>query len=365
MKNSKFNPLFETIYSRFQNGAGFLAGDVVKLKSNYKNLECYKNLGENVKQRIEDIVKTGNNIRVGRLHNSHFSNSYGAFGGTDAPATLADCYEEVAPSFWRNLVTVPVECLETNNPALDLPPVPEGQKDKQRAYQKPLEVAKDKPNKGAEIDEQTKVGKKQTHAQKGDYKLATDNTKLDHANKYNDEKPSKAEGQKEVKELKENVEDVYARMLTEDVGMMGSGANLEEEGETAFSPRARGWTSLPSPEELEQMDDESIRSTLRNAKKDIKALDNYLIGISKTHPQLLYRIRDMTNPRFKSSKGVDLTSMEEDKNVDVKAKNAAFLAAKNAQDRAQVANKNKDEKAAQAANKKHTSTHGVDLTSLY
>ncbi len=230
MKNSKFNPLFETIYSRFQNGAGFLAGDVVKLKSNYKNLECYKALGENVKQRIEDITKTGNNIRVGRLHNSHFSNSYGAMGGTDAPATLADCYEEVAPSFWRNLVTIPVECLETANPLVDLPPVPANQKDKQRAYQKPLEASKDKPNKGTEIDEQTKVGKKQTHAPKGDYELATKNTKLDNSNNYDDSKPSKPKGMEKAKELKESYENIYGKMLTEDIGAMGGGANYEEVG---------------------------------------------------------------------------------------------------------------------------------------
>ena len=228
MKNSKFNPLFETIYSRFQNGAGFLAGDVVKLKSNYKNLECYKALGENVKQRIEDITKTGNNIRVGRLHNSHFSNSYGAMGGTDAPATLADCYEEVAPSFWRNLVTIPVECLETANPLIDLPPVPANQKDKQRAYQKPLEASKDKPNKDAAIDEQTKVGKKQTHVPKGDYDLATKNTKLDNSNNYDDSKPSKPKGMEKAKELKETYENIYGKMLNEDIGAMGSGANYEE-----------------------------------------------------------------------------------------------------------------------------------------
>lgn len=355
MKNSKFNPLFETIYSRFQNGAGFLAGDVVKLKSNYKNLECYKNLGENVKQRIEDIVKTGNNIRVGRLHNSHFSNSYGAFGGTDAPATLADCYEEVAPSFWRNLVTVPVECLETNNPALDLPPVPEGQKDKQRAYQKPLEVAKDKPNKGAEIDEQTKAGKKQTHAQKGDYKLATDNTKLDHANKYNDEKPSKAEGQKEVKELKENVEDVYARMLTEDSGDYPIGTSDNPIAGRPDNPiynfkkfGFKPYTNVPV-RELETLTPE-LKQEINNMY--------YRSNLSRPEIAQELGIKLSTVVRaLELSEDTEVTdSMEEGKNVDVKAKNA--------QDKAQAANKNKDEKAAQAANKKHTSTHGVDLTSL-
>ena len=335
MKNSKFNPLFETIYSRFQNGNGFLAGDVVKLKSDYKNLECYKRLGENVKQRIEDMVKTGNNIRVGRLHNAEFSNSYGAMGGTDAPASLADCYEEVAPSFWRNLVTIPVECLETANPALDLPPVPANQKDKPRAYQKPLEVEKDKPNKGHEIDEQTKVAEKQTHVQKGDYNLATKNTKLDNANNYDDSKPSKVKGLEKAKELKESYEGLYERMLNEDIGTMSqSGPGMSDEGnQLAGNPQIQseeesdeeksdkekikkaqdqhtlthgvdmsglleqGHSELPPPEQMEKMNDEEILSVFNKLGSSVgpenfaQAVYDYTKQVS---PGLLQRIKDLS-----------------------------------------------------------------------
>lgn len=339
MKNSKFNPLFENIYSRFQNGNGFLAGDVVKLKSEYKNLECYKRLGENVKQRIEDMVKTGNNIRVGRLHNAEFSNSYGAFGGTDAPASLADCYEEVAPSFWRNLVTIPVECLETANPALDLPPVPANQKDKPRAYQKPLEVTKDKPNKGAEIDEQTKVAEKQTHAQKGDYDLATKNTKLDNANDYDDSKPSKVKGLEKAKELKETYENLYERMLTEDVGTMGqSGPGMSDGGnQLAGNPQIQSeeesdeekakaaqdqltsthgvdtsglteedHTGLPPPAEMEGMSDEQILQAFNKLGSAVgpenfaQAVYDYTKQVS---PELLQRIKDLSRRNQASKTG--------------------------------------------------------------
>lgn len=270
MKNSKFNPLFESIYSRFKDGSGFLAGDVVKLKSNYKSLDCYKKLSENVRQRIEDMVKTGNNIRVGRLHNAQFSNSYGALGGTDAPAHLADCYEEVAPSFWRNLVTLPVECLETANPAFDLPPVPANQKDKQRAYQKPLEATKDKPNTGAEIDEQTKVGKKQTRLKDGEYKLATDNTKLEHSNKYDDSKPSKVKGLQKVKELNESVEGVYNKMLAE-----GHAETEVEESEddnllgTSDNPRTGPGDVLPVGQKLKNYDPKTLRPPSLYSKSEL------------------------------------------------------------------------------------------------
>ena len=58
------------------------------------------------------------------------------------------------------------------------------------------------------------------------------------SNKYNDAEPPKVKGAKKPKELKESVEDVYGKMITEnaegpqtwtdeDVGAMGSGSNAE------------------------------------------------------------------------------------------------------------------------------------------
>ena len=57
--------------------------------------------------------------------------------------------------------------------------------------------------------------------------LATKNKKLEHSNKYNDQEPSKVKGLKKAKELKESVEGVYDRMLTEDIGATGSASNTE------------------------------------------------------------------------------------------------------------------------------------------
>lgn len=314
MKNSKFLPLFETIYSRFKDGNGFLAGDVVKFKSEYKNLECYKNLGENVKIRIEEIVKSGNNIRVGRLHNPH--TSYGALGGQPSPACHADLYEEVAPSFWRNLVTVPIECIETANPALDLPPVPASQKDKPRAYQKPLEVSKDKDNVGPEIDEQTNVAKKQTHAPKGDYELATKDTKLDNANKYDDSKPSKVKGLEKAKELKETYEGLYERMLTEDVGVMSQNAPAasDEGDQLAGNPPiqseeeiASNQAELPPPSEMETMSDEQVLEAFHNLGNKV-GRENFAQAVyeytKQVTPELLQRIKDLSRRNQASKTGL-------------------------------------------------------------
>ena len=235
MKNSKFNSLFESAYNRYTQGNGFLVGDVVKLKSGYESLDSFKKLGENVKQRIKEAVKAGNNIRVGRLHNYSAGSRYSAEGANQAPAELADCYEEYAPGMVANLMTLPVECLEEVDTGTNLAPVPDGQKD-----MRDRTAEGEKEFKSKATNEQTKSMKKQTHVEKGNYELATKNTKLAHSNKYNDILPTKVKGMIKAKNINESqtlLENLYLNILNEDVGTMGGGdagaqqdanANMEE-----------------------------------------------------------------------------------------------------------------------------------------
>ena len=59
----KYLTLVEAYLSRFQRG-GFLVGDVFKFNDNFKTLDCYKNLGQNVKDMIDQMVETGLHVRV-------------------------------------------------------------------------------------------------------------------------------------------------------------------------------------------------------------------------------------------------------------------------------------------------------------
>jgi len=95
MKNSKFLPLYETIFNRFRAGSGFLEGDLVKLKKDYKSLDGYKTLATTVQARLEDYEKSGYNLRCGRLHTPVAN--VGAHGSNlNLPATHADVYQEPA-----------------------------------------------------------------------------------------------------------------------------------------------------------------------------------------------------------------------------------------------------------------------------
>ena len=220
MKNSKFEMLYETIYTRFKQGAGFLEGDVVKLKSDYKSTEGYKTLTDSVRQRLDDASKSGYNLRLGRLHTPN--NNAGALGiNVGLPATHADLYEEKSPGNFGNLVTVPVDLLEVVDTGVNLAPVSKNNKGlkSEVPYQQP---GKWKSNPDTpETEEQNHMGHEQNWVPKGDYKLADKDKKSSvGANKYDDDKPSKfkplPKNKVITRESKEALENAYLRILTED-----------------------------------------------------------------------------------------------------------------------------------------------------
>ena len=60
----KFIKLFESVYQRYQREGGFLIGDYVKFKDNYKSADHYKNLNDDVKAMLDSMNDSGLNIRV-------------------------------------------------------------------------------------------------------------------------------------------------------------------------------------------------------------------------------------------------------------------------------------------------------------
>ena len=237
MKNSKFISLYETIYDRYKQGAGFLQGDVVKLKKNYKSAEGYKSLSEMLRQRLDDAEKSGYNLRIGRLHIPQ--TNAGSMGiNVSLPATHADLYQEPSPGSFGNLVTIPIDLSEYVDTGVNLPEVSSKSKRPNKDYIKPgkMKANKDEP----ETKEQNHVGEEQRYAKKGDYKLAEKNVKPSvGGNKYDDEKPSKFKPLKGTKKLtKESVglEGIYTQMITEDATneVDPQGYSMPAEGNTEF-----------------------------------------------------------------------------------------------------------------------------------
>ena len=63
---AKFDQIFETVIQRFSAG-GFLVGDVVKLKSNYKSSDCCKYMNDQMKSELDQLAKSGLNIFVTKI----------------------------------------------------------------------------------------------------------------------------------------------------------------------------------------------------------------------------------------------------------------------------------------------------------
>lgn len=60
----KFIKLFESVYQRYQRDGGFLVGDYVTFKKNYKSNEQYKDLTDDVKAAIDGLVDSELNLRI-------------------------------------------------------------------------------------------------------------------------------------------------------------------------------------------------------------------------------------------------------------------------------------------------------------
>jgi hypothetical protein len=119
-----FVKLYESAISRYTRG-GFLAGDVVKFNDGAFNDPWYKNLGENTKEKIQNMVKSGLNLRVSNVKNT-LPAVMGA-GNIDNMTidTNLDITSEIAPGRYMDFVTIPARLVSPVSSYPNLPEVPE------------------------------------------------------------------------------------------------------------------------------------------------------------------------------------------------------------------------------------------------
>lgn len=95
----KFNKIYESYVSRYTRG-GFLTGDLVKIKKNYKSSEGYKKLSSEYKSKLDDLLASDLNLRVSGIENKYPSfqpgntdNSSGEFSVTVSQETAPGRYD--------------------------------------------------------------------------------------------------------------------------------------------------------------------------------------------------------------------------------------------------------------------------------
>tara|TARA_B100000214_G_C23910568_1_gene601088 strand:- start:329 stop:955 length:627 start_codon:yes stop_codon:yes gene_type:complete len=95
----KFNKIYESYVSRYTRG-GFLTGDLVKVRDNYKSTEGYKKMTPEYQAKLDDLISSDLNLRVSGIENKYPSdqpgntdNSSGEFSITVSQETAPGRYD--------------------------------------------------------------------------------------------------------------------------------------------------------------------------------------------------------------------------------------------------------------------------------
>ena len=163
---STFDTLFEAQIGRFVK-SGPIAGDYVKLSSNFKSSDWYKALDEARQNYVNEILtlsEQGKPLMLSTIKKAIYETE-----ATDSQAQIADIVVEYAPGFYHQSLTLPLELLEFSETW-----------DEHRATAKdPTNDQEDKSTlKPKEYDARDLPGEDvggQTHIPDGDYKLGTAN----------------------------------------------------------------------------------------------------------------------------------------------------------------------------------------------
>lgn len=136
----KYLTLVETYLARYQRG-GFLVGDVFKFNKNFKSSELYKNLGQNVKDMIDQMIETGLHVRVVGIRDTTSPRYPGnpQTSSNDVELTLALDNGGGRYTHYINL-SPELGTPETFYP--NLPPIPDAAKREDKVNIKPEELEK-------------------------------------------------------------------------------------------------------------------------------------------------------------------------------------------------------------------------------
>jgi hypothetical protein len=105
----KFNKIYEQVYQRYSK-ASAIPGDYVKIRSNVKSSDWYKNLDEARKGYVDSIIQlqeAGRFILFSALKSAQYETNV-----LNSGEHFADIAVEEAPGFYSNPLTIPVELVE-------------------------------------------------------------------------------------------------------------------------------------------------------------------------------------------------------------------------------------------------------------
>jgi len=138
MARNKFVTLHESYMRRYERG-GFLVGDVFKFNDDFKSTECYKTLGNNTRDLIDDMINSGLHIRVTGIKDTEPAR-FPASAESSSLHVVLNLALDSGGGRYTHHVSVPGEIGQAIQYAPNLLPIPDAMRRKDKVTIKPEEA---------------------------------------------------------------------------------------------------------------------------------------------------------------------------------------------------------------------------------
>ena len=139
-----FNLVLENVFSKYQRG-NHRVGDLVKFKEDALRHEWVKGLADNKMQRLNDMINSGENIRVCDVKPA-YNPGINRDPTRDVGPWHVDIVTERAPGLYTDVLTVPEDMLEGIEIYPNRAPVPDKFYRKDTSHIKPEAVNENDPD---------------------------------------------------------------------------------------------------------------------------------------------------------------------------------------------------------------------------
>ena len=118
----KFDEIYESVVSRYQIG-GYLPGDIVKFRPDYKSCDCYKSMHSTMKKELDELVKSGLNIKVIQVGDKLSGASAGNQHKTADNVVITVAADQGGGIHYGSIAVKPdmIDVVDTNNPNPTVP----------------------------------------------------------------------------------------------------------------------------------------------------------------------------------------------------------------------------------------------------
>lgn len=118
-----YNSIMEAVNSRYTVG-GYLPGDLVKFRPDYKNSPCYKAMHSIMQMDLEDLINSGLNIKVINVGSRGITTSMSNSDKAAADVVITIAGDQGGGRHYGGLAVTPdmIDVVSVNDPS---PPVPD------------------------------------------------------------------------------------------------------------------------------------------------------------------------------------------------------------------------------------------------